>query len=342
MLRRPSRRFASSILVHAIPKLDGFYMPAEWEQHSGVFMLWPSNTENWKDGAKPARKAFTEVIRAISKFENVTLGVSPDAWDSANESVGSVRSVSLKTMNYDDVWIRDTGPTFLINKKKELGGVDWKFNCYGKAGGHLLGIEYTVPHDRDKLIAKEVLELSNASAVYDSGDFVLEGGSIHVDGEGTIITTEECLLNPNRNPNLSKSSIEKHLSDYIGAEKIIWLPKGLVGDSDTNGHIDNLCCFIAPGTVLLSWCEDPADEQYHISRAALSVLASETDSKGRKLRIHKIPIPPPMYYEEDDCSSLSLIKGIAPQRTPGGRLAASYLNFYLPNGALQYSTILQT
>lgn len=334
MRTRSTKRFASSNVAHAIPKLDGFYMPAEWEQHSGVFMLWPSKTENWKDGAKPARKAFTEVIKAISKFESVTLGVSPDVWDSATESVGSLRSVNMKSMNYDDVWIRDTGPTFLINKKKELGGVDWKFNCYGNSEWQIQGTKYTVPHERDKLVAKEVLEVSKASALYDSTDFVLEGGSIHVDGEGTIITTEECLLHPNRNPHMSKSAIEKHLADYVGAEKIIWLPKGLAADSDTNGHVDNLCCFIAPGTILLSWSDDPADEQYHISREALSVLASQTDAKGRKLRIHKIPIPPPMFYEEDDCSSLTLINGVASPRKPGERLAASYVNFYLPNGTL--------
>ena len=162
--------------------------------------------------------------------------------------------------------------------------------------------------------------------------FVLEGGSIHVDGEGTVLTTEECLLNTNRNPHLTKDKIEKYLLDYLSVEKVIWLKNGLTGDVDTNVHIDNICCFTSPGNVLLSWCDDPNDEQYHISRAAYDVLSTTKDAKGRNLIVHKMPIPPPMYYSEQDCSSLARIYGIFPLRVAGERLAASYVNFYLPNG----------
>ena len=323
----------SSSLLRSVPKFDGYHMPAEWRQHSEVLMLWPVRTENWKQEAVPVRNAFSTLIKAISGFEHVTVGVCSEGWNSAVQSLGSCPNVTIKSMEYDDIWVRDTGPTFLISGgKKGLRAVDWDFNCWGNLGATLLGIRYDVPYEKDKMVAQKVLDFRESAEYYKTDGFVLEGGSIHVDGEGTVLTTEECLLNKNRNPHLSKETIEGHLLNYLGAEKVIWLPRGLTADSDTNGHIDNICCFTGPGSVLLAWCDNPEDEQYDISREALSVLESTTDAKGRRITVHKIPIPPPMFYTVQDCLSLSLVGGILPPRTPGERLAASYVNFYLPNG----------
>jgi agmatine deiminase len=326
-------RSLSSSILRSVPKSDGYHMPAEWRRHSEVLMLWPFRTENWKQEAVPVRNAFSNLVKTISGFEHVTVGVCSEGWDSAVQRLGSCPNVTIKGMEYDDIWMRDTGPTFLISGgKKELRAVDWDFNCWGMLGATLFGIRYDIPHEKDKKVGREVLKARESTEYYKTDGFVLEGGSIHVDGEGTVLTTEECLLNKNRNPHLSKEIVEDYLLNYLGAEKVIWLPRGLTGDSDTNGHIDNICCFTGPGSVLLAWCDDPEDEQYDISREALSVLEKTTDARGRKITVHKIPIPPPMFYTIEDCLSLSLIGGVLPPRSPGERLAASYVNFYLPNG----------
>jgi agmatine deiminase len=171
-------------------------------------------------------------------------------------------------------------------------------------------------------------------------DFVLEGGSIHVDGEGTILTTEECLLHPNRNPHLSKQQIEMLLCGYLGGEVVIWLGAGLYADEDTNGHIDNICCFVSPGHVLLAWTDDENDPQYKISREAYDILANAIDACGRRLTITKLPSPPPMYYTADEISSYvySYVAGVNIKRTEGQRLAASYINFYICNGNIRVFT----
>ena len=161
-------------------------------------------------------------------------------------------------------------------------------------------------------------------------------GSFHVDGEGTVLVTEECLLNPNRNPLLTKLEIEQHLLNYLGAEKVIWLPLGLFGDEDTNGHIDNFCCFFKPAHVLLAWCDDESDPQYEISRNALHILEGSTDAHGRSLTVVKLPIPAPMTYDPSDCEGLHGLGDGSERllRTPGSRLAASYVNFYIANGGV--------
>ncbi|KAH9778375.1 Agmatine deiminase [Citrus sinensis] len=162
---------------------------------------------------------------------------------------------------------------------------------------------------------------------------VLEGGSIHVDGEGTCLTTEECLLNKNRNPHLTKGQIENELKAYLGVMKIIWLPRGLFGDDDTNGHIDNMCCFSKPGVVLLSWTDDETDPQYERSVEALTILSDATDARGRKLQIIKLHVPGPLYMTEEEAAGVNQ-DGEAKPRLAGTRLAASYVNFYIANGGI--------
>lgn len=162
---------------------------------------------------------------------------------------------------------------------------------------------------------------------------ILEGGSISFDGEGTLLTTEECLLNPNRNPNMTKAEIEAELKRGLGVEKVIWLPKGLFGDVDTNGHVDNFCVFARPGEVLLSWTDDEKDPQYPISQEAFKLLEEATDAKGRHLKIHKLAIPSDIIRTAEEFGGLVQEEGTI-EREENQRLPASYVNFYFANGAI--------
>ena len=187
------------------------------------------------------------------------------------------------------------------------------------------------PWDQDELVARKVLELERMDRY--KCNIIMEGGSIHVDGEGTLITTEECLLNHNRNPQLKKDQIEDNLRDYLNVEKIIWLGKGVYMDRDTNGHIDNLCCFIRPGVVALTWTDDKNDPQYTISRDAYQRLSETTDAMGRKLNIHKIHQPGPLYITKEESEGIDFVEGTMP-RIAGERMAASYINFYIANDGI--------
>ena len=167
---------------------------------------------------------------------------------------------------------------------------------------------------------------------YDKRDFICEGGSIHVDGEGTALVTEACLLSEGRNPDLTQEQIERILCEYLGVRKVIWLPRGIYND-ETNEHVDNVCAFTAPGEVVLAWTDDQNDPQYALSAASLAVLEAATDAKGRKIRVHKLPLPAPVTITAEECEGLDLCDG-EPTRTPGERLAASYINFYIANEAI--------
>ena len=165
------------------------------------------------------------------------------------------------------------------------------------------------------------------------GDLVLEGGSVHTDGEGTLLATEECLLHGGRNPALDKAAIEARLCAALGASKVVWLPRGVVGDEDTNGHVDNLCCFAAPGVVALGWSDRDGDPMAAVAREALAALEAATDAKGRRFSVHKVDMPPPMHFTAEEVAGLAL--GDAhDDRTPGQLIAASYINFYVCNGAV--------
>jgi agmatine deiminase len=161
---------------------------------------------------------------------------------------------------------------------------------------------------------------------------VLEGGSIHVDGEGTVLSTEECLLNRNRNPEMTREQVERALCDYLGAEKVVWLGRG-VYDDETDGHVDNLACFARPGVVLLTWAEDESDPQHAISRDALERLEAATDARGRPFEVVRLPSPGPLLIEAGEAAGVEAGEGTQPRR-PGDRLAASYVNFYLANSRL--------
>ncbi|HEY7775155.1 MAG TPA: agmatine deiminase [Kineobactrum sp.] len=308
------------------PRADGFYMPAEWAPQSQVWMLWPERPDSWRMGGKPAQAAFIAVARAIARFEAVTVGVSTGQFVNASEQFVNDPAVRVVEMSNNDAWMRDVGPTFLINDGGEIAAVDWEFNAWGGLDDGLY-----FPWDLDNQVARKVAQLERVKR-YPTPDFVLEGGSIHVDGEGTLLTTAECLLNANRNPHLSQADIEAYLRDYLGVSTIIWLPHGMYSD-ETNGHIDNFCCFVRPGEVLLCWTDNPEDPNYSRCSEALAVLENSIDTRGRRLRVHKIPIPEPIHASEEACDGVDRVPGAQP-RLPYIRLAASYVNFLVINGAV--------
>ncbi len=296
-------------------------MPGEFEPHSGCWMAWPERADNWRLGAGPAQEAFAAVAEAIAVSEPVTMAVSDTQFERCRSLLSpAVRVVEAAT---DDAWVRDTGPTFVVDGAGGRRGVDWRFNAWG---GHEGGLYAS--WERDDRLAARVLEVEGADRY--RAPIVLEGGAIHVDGEGTVLTTEECLLNPNRNPELSREQIEQALRDYLGARKIVWLDRG-VHEDETDGHVDNLACFARPGVVLLSWSEDESDPQHAISREALARLQASTDACGRPFEVVRLPSPGPLAITPGEAAGVEAVAGTQPRRA-GDRLAASYANFYLANG----------
>jgi agmatine deiminase len=309
--------------INSTPKNDGFRMPGEFEPHAGTWILWPERTDNWRLGAKPAQKVFVEVAKAIAQFEPVTVGVSPAQFLNARNMLPD--HIRVVEMSSNDSWVRDCGPTFVVNDKGAVRGIDWDFNAWGGLDGGLY-----FPWDQDDLVPQKILDIERLDRY--KAPMVLEGGSIHVDGEGTLLTTEECLLNPNRNPDMTKEEIEETLKEYLNLEKIIWLDKGVYND-ETNGHVDNIVTFVRPGVVALTWTDDKDDPQYEISMDAYKRLSEATDAKGRKLEIHKIHQPGPLYITKEESLGVDSIDGTLP-REEGDRMAGSYVNFLICNGGV--------
>jgi len=307
------------------PRADGFRMPAEWETHQQTWMVWPQRPDNWRLGGKPAQAAFTAVAEAIAEFEPVTIGVSAEQYENAYARLThpNIRVIEMTT---DDAWVRDTGPTFVSNAEGEVRGVDWTFNAWGGFDGGLYW-----PWQRDDQVARKILQVEGC-ARYRTEGFVLEGGSIHVDGEGTLITTEECLLNRNRNPHLDRGQIEAILGEHLAIDKVIWLPDGLFND-ETDGHVDNFCCYVRPGEVLLAWTDDVSNPNYPRCQAAMAVLETARDAKGRPLLVHKMPIPGPLHATTEECDGVDLVAA-SQERDPSIRLAGSYVNFLIVNGGI--------
>jgi agmatine deiminase len=305
------------------PAADGFRMPGEFEPHAGCWMLWPERPDNWREAARPAQLAFAQVAVAIAQFEPVTVGASAGHYAAARALLPE--HVGVIEMAHDDAWMRDVGPTGVVNRRGVVRGVDWRFNAWGGLNGGLY-----FPWDQDDLVARKVLETERLERY--RAPMVNEGGAIHVDGQGTALVTEECLLNPNRNSRLARSDIERQLREYLGVAQIIWLGKGVVND-ETSGHIDNLACFVRPGVVCLTWTERRRDAQYAISRDALERLQEARDARGRRLKVVRLPLPGPLYLRASEAAGIVPKEGSRP-RVAGERLAASYVNFYLANGGV--------
>lgn len=311
-------------LSSSTPAADGFAMPAEWSPQAQVWMAWPERPDNWRLDAVPAQHAFAHVANTIADHEDVTLGVSAHHYARARALlVPRVRLVELTT---DDAWLRDTGPSFVRDAHGEVRAVDWVFNAWG---GHDGGL-YAGWAD-DDLVAAKIADLERV--VRYRAPLVLEGGAVHVDGEGTCLTTEQCLLNRNRNPMLDRAGIERHLRDYLGVSTVLWLGQGIFND-ETDGHIDNLCCFLRPGVVALAWTDDDSDPQYPISSEAWQRLTAMRDAQGRALEVVKLPLPSRAIALSVDEAAEILPRAGTLARPAGLRLAASYVNFLIVNGAV--------
>lgn len=276
-----------------------YLMPAEWEQHERTLIEWPVKPSLvFPDNYNEVRQGYANVAKAIARFEKVTMLVNENVVEEVKELCGD--QVEILVIPHNDGWCRDNGPTFVWDEQKQLTAINWKFNAWGERFAH---------YELDNEVAPKVL--NHFQVPYLNAPIVLEGGSIHVDGEGTLLTTEECLLNKNRNPHLTREEIEEQVKSHIGVSKVIWLKRGLYGD-ETDGHIDNVACFAKPGVIIIQTCSDPEDPNYEITLENLEILKQATDACGRKLEIIEIPQPPARYYDDI-------------------RLTLSYLNFYLVN-----------
>jgi agmatine deiminase len=284
------------------PLHDGFAWPAEWHRHRRTWMCWPARHECFggPEGALRAKQAYARVARAISGFEPVTLAARPS--DAAEARLATGGRVDVVEMPLDDSWARDFGPTFLTGARG-LAGVQWIFNAWG---------EKYHPFTNDAAFARRVTE--SAGAIPYSAPLTCEGGALHSDGEGTVLTTEQCLLNPNRNPSLSRADVEHLLTQYVGANTTIWLGDGF-SDDETDGHIDNIACFAAPGRVIVG-IPPRAHPDFAPVQEALRRLRSARDARGRVLDI--VELPQPKMRESKS----------------GRLLPASYVNFYLVNGGV--------
>lgn len=309
-------------LLETTPKQDGFRMPGEHEPQSEIWMAWPERTDNWRNGAKPAQKVFADVATQINKTTPVTMLVSAEQYDNAVSRLpDDIRVLEVST---DDSWMRDIGASYVVNDNGERRGVDWEFNAWG---GFVGGLYW--PWKRDDQVAQKMCEITSDSRY--RAPIILEGGSIHIDGEGTLYTTEECLLDESRNPALNKEELSKILREYLNVEKIVWLPRGLYND-ETNGHVDNILHIVKPGEVVLTWCDDPNDPQYEISREAYDCLTNQRDAKDRKIKVHKLPMPGPLYMAKEEAAGIDIAEGM--EREAGERLAASYANYLITNNQI--------
>jgi agmatine deiminase len=304
--------------LDSTPTADGFRMPGEFEPHAGCWMAWPERPDNWRDAARPAQEAFVAVAEAIAVSEPVTMAVSDAQYERCRAMLSpAVRVVEIST---DDSWLRDIGPSFLVDDAGFLRGVDWHFNAWGGVEGGLYA-----NWEHDDRVAQKVLEIERAGRYRAS--LVLEGGSIHVDGQGTVLTTEECLLNHNRNPELSREQIEAELREYLGVSTVLWLGRGVFGD-ETDGHIDNLACFARPGVVMLSWPEDDSDPTRSAAEDAERRLQLARDDRGRELEVIRIPAPGPLLISDEEAAGVERRAGTLP-RLAGERMAGSYVNFFI-------------
>ncbi len=304
-----------------------YRMPGEFEPHRGTIIIWPERPGSWNYGAVAARVAFADVIKAAARSEEVFVAVNERSRESAELALASTPNVTIFTLDTNDSWARDVAPTFVKNEVGDVTGISWTFNAWGGAYDGLYA-----DFEKDDAFAAEFCKRFDYKCM-DAAPFVLEGGAIHSDGEGTVMVTESCLLSPGRNPKLSKEQIEENLKKFLGAEKILWLPRGIYND-ETNEHVDNVCAFIKPGEVVLAWTDNVADPQYELSKASYDYLANETDAKGRKIIIHKLPIPDvPITMTAQDVAGFTFEDG-EDMREVGERLAASYVNFYFTNDAV--------
>lgn len=305
----------------ALEELSGFRMPAEWTEHEATWLAWPHDPRTWVAGVEKAEDAYVDMVEALAPGERVELLV-PDGptaaevdrrlaeeglevlrWDPDRGSVPASGIVRLHAAPYADSWVRDTGPTVLVNDAGARCAVDWTFDAWGGKYEEL---------ERDDALARLIADRAGLPRV--RVDTVLEGGAIEVDGDGTALTTEACLLNPNRGPDRTRDRMEALLEGTLGVETVLWLGDGLTGD-DTDGHVDTIARFTAPGAVVLATAPGPEHPDHRALEANRERLEAARDAQGRGLDLHELPMPEPVSWE-------------------GSPLPASYANFYVGNGAV--------
>ena len=302
------------------PAAAGYHMPAEWDAHAATWIGWPHNTSDWPGKFAPVPWAYGEIVRWLAGGERVRILVASVAHEArARKVLGKVGvdpgQIDFLPFPTNRGWTRDFGPLFV----RRAGGrgkaiVDFRFNAWAKYRDWQLD-------DRVAGLAAAELGLPLFEARVDGRPFVLEGGSVDVNGRGTVLTTEECLLDPvvqTRNPGLSREETETALGAFLGAPRVIWLGRGIAGD-DTHGHVDDLCRFVAPGTVVLCREDDPRDENHHALAENRERLEGATLEDGSRLEVVDLPMPRPVHFD-------------------GVRLPASYANFYVANAAVLVPT----
>jgi agmatine deiminase len=298
-------------------------MPGEFEPHAGCWLLFPERGDVWGYAAVPAQRVFADVACAIARFEPVTVCASRLTYLTAREMLPP--EVRVIEMSQNDAWMRDCGPTFLVNEAGDLRGVDWEFNAWGGLQG---GLYY--PWDQDNLVARNVLDIVGADR-YKTG-LVNEGGAIHVDGEGTLITTRSVLLNENRNPGMDETQVEAILCDYLGIEKVIWLD---VSDEDeTDGHVDGVCAFVRPGVLLVA-STGKSHENYAVYRSIHDQLGRATDARGRTFELIELPLANLPLVTQEEADAVIDVDGTYP-REVGEPVWGGYINFYIANGGVVF------
>jgi len=313
----------------------GYRMPAEWHPHAATWLTWPKDPETWPDRVPQVEEVFLQMMAALAPNEIVNLLVD----DSATEAAVRARCLFPRAENIRchqiptvDSWIRDYGPNFLLSDKLQLAADsrkgtptnendklkfigqplaynDWIFNAWGN--------KYEELKQDDKIPAR--LESVLKVPRFGPG-IVMEGGSIEVNGAGCVLTTEQCLLNPNRNPDLTRDEIERYLKSYLGVEKVLWLGEGIVGD-DTDGHIDDIARFVSPNVIVCAVEDDPEDANYKLLQDNLKRLRTMTNADGRTFDIVTLPMP-------------GVVGGSSTDKRNLDRLPASYANFYIANGVV--------
>jgi agmatine deiminase len=287
------------------PASLGYRWPAEWEPHAATWLAWPHKPETWPGKFEPIPPVWQQLVRTLAEFEPVHVCAGGEAvMAEARRMLAGIAGVTLHPIPTNDVWARDHGPMFLSGPPGATPAlVDWEYNAWGG--------KYP-PYDLDNAVPAHVAQLTGRHRF--TPGIVMEGGALDNNGDGTILTTENCLLNPNRNPTLSRSDVERYLRDYACARKILWLEGFMAGD-DTDGHIDELARFVAPTTVVVALERDGADENYAPLQDNYRRLQAMTDARGRPLEVVPIPMPGAKYFDDQ-------------------RLPACYLNFYIANGVV--------
>ncbi|HEY8184862.1 MAG TPA: agmatine deiminase family protein [Pyrinomonadaceae bacterium] len=287
----------------------GYRMPAEWQPHSATWLTWPKDPETWPERVPQVEEIFLNMIAALAPYETVNLLVDDEETERlVRARCGFLGAENLRCHQIQtvDSWIRDYGPNFILDDNGGVAFNDWIFNAWGNKYEEL---------KQDDFIPSRLEGFLNLPR-FEPG-IVMEGGSIEVNGAGCVLTTEQCLLNPNRNPHLCKDEIEKYLKSYLGVEKILWLGEGIVGD-DTDGHIDDIARFVAPDVIVCAVEEDPFDANYKILQDNLGKLRAMSDVNDRKFEIVTLPMP-------------GIVGGSNTETRDLERLPASYANFYIAN-----------